>query len=109
MGQGSSISNSRPYPLSLEYIGLLTTTLNRITSILISRFILELRLVDFQSDHREISASSFINFAIRTVGSLGAPLDESARTTWNDPDFDEEGLEADPESLSVVSVPELKM
>ena len=77
-----------------------------LTSILISRFILDLRLVDSQSNHNDISTSSFVEFANRVAGSLGAPLEEHARTTWNDPNGDEDSFELIDPALPIVSVPE---
>ena len=82
-------------------------TLASLTSILISRFILDLRLIDSQPSYDDISTSSFVNFANRVVGSLGAPLGEDAPTSiLNDSNADAEGFEGDAAGLHVVSIPE---
>lgn len=75
-------------------------------SILISRFILDLRLVNSQrNDYSMTSKSSFINVASQVLGNIGAPLDECVCIAWYDPDEDGELVEgyesADLTSLSL--------
>lgn len=58
-------------------------SLNRLTAMLMSRFLLDLRKVDSKLAHSSVAEESRpIHFASRVVGSIGAPLEDSA-CSWN--------------------------